>query len=77
MHSYIHTSNELQIGLNKLQVHGTPSKWKSLRKALKSIWSKELIAELQSRLVLYRDEIETRVLVLLKLKLDVVELQQM
>lgn len=72
----IDVSLELQSGLNKLQVQGAPSKWKSLRKALKSIWTKEHIAELQTRLAGYRERLDSRVLIDLKSKLDVVQLQQ-
>ena len=39
-------SEELQGGLDKLQVKGPLSKWKSVRKALKTVWTKEKIAEL-------------------------------
>jgi hypothetical protein len=72
----IDVSQELQDGLNKLQVNGAPSKWKSVRKALKSIWSNERISELQSRLALYRDELDTRILISMKSKLDLVQLRQ-
>ena len=72
----IDVSQELQDGLNKLQVNGAPSKWKSLRKALKSIWGKERIAQLESRLAAYRDELDSRILIGIKSRLDLVELQQ-
>jgi hypothetical protein len=72
----IDVSQELQGGLNKLQVKGAPSKWKSLRKALKSIWSKERISDLQTRLAVYRDELDSRILIGIRSKLDLVELRQ-
>lgn len=72
----VDVSTELQDGLNKLQVKGVPSKWKSLRKALKTIWTKEHISELQSRLSDYRGQLDSRILIGLKAKLDLVALQQ-
>ena len=72
----ISVSQELQSGLNKLQVIGSPSKWKSLRKALKTIWTKEHISELQSRLAIYREQLDSRILVGIKSQLDVVRLRQ-
>lgn len=73
----VDVSNELQNGLAKLQVTGAPSRWKSLRKALKSIWSKEHISELQSSLTQYREQLDSRILMGLRSKLDVVELRQL
>ena len=75
-HGCVDVSQQLQDGLNKLQIDGAPSRWKSLRKALKSIWKKERLAELQNRLVEYRDQLDSRILVGLKTNLDVVGLRQ-
>ena len=72
----IDVSQELQAGLNELRVKGVPSKWKSLRKALKTIWTKEHISELQSRLASYREQLDSRILVGLKSQIDLVQLRQ-
>lgn len=72
----IDVSTELEEGLNKLQVFGTPSKWKSLRKALKTIWTKEHILELRLRLSDYRDQLDSRILLNIKSRLDLVALRQ-
>ena len=72
----IDVSQELQHGLNELRVTGFPSKWKSLRKALKTIWTKGHISELQSRLASYREQLDSRILVGIKSQLDFVQLRQ-
>lgn len=72
----IEVSNEVQLGLAKLQIVGQPSRRRSLRKALKSIWSKEHIAYLQSRLVEYRSQLDSRILIGLRAQLKNIELQQ-
>ena len=75
-HSCLDISNELQHALDKLQVAGGPTRWKSMRKALKSVWRKEKIAALRQRLVDYRSEINARILVGLRSRVDVLELRQ-
>lgn len=72
----IEVSQELQDGLNRLQTDGSRSKWRSLRKALKTIWAKEHISELQCRLAAYRDQLDSRIIVGIKSQLDAVGLQQ-
>lgn len=72
----IDISEQLQAGLNKLQTNGAPSKWKSLRKALKSIWGREHIADLQSRVAEYRAQLDSRILIGLKSKLEGLEIRQ-
>lgn len=72
----IDVSTELQRGLRELQVSGAPSKWRSLRKALKTIWTKERISELQSRLAAYREQLDSRLLVGIKSQLDGLNLRQ-
>ncbi|KAJ9604348.1 hypothetical protein H2200_011182 [Cladophialophora chaetospira] len=44
-HESLKLASELLEALDKLKVKGSPGKWKSLRKALKSIHSKEKIAD--------------------------------
>jgi hypothetical protein len=42
---------------------GGKSKWKSFRKALRSVWSKEKVLEIERRLSTFRDEINLRIVV--------------
>ncbi|KAI9766763.1 MAG: hypothetical protein M1839_004767 [Geoglossum umbratile] len=54
-------ATELLIVLDSVKVHGGQNKWKSFRKALQSVWSKEDIALLEQRLARLRDELNLRV----------------
>jgi hypothetical protein len=54
---------ELLEALAKLKIQGQKTKWKSFRKALKSVWSKEEIEALLKRLSSFRDELNLRILV--------------
>ena len=56
-------ANELLTVLGKLNASGTPTKWKSVRKALRSIWSKEKMRELEKRLACFRAELTFRIVV--------------
>ncbi|KAI9658401.1 MAG: hypothetical protein M1821_002534 [Bathelium mastoideum] len=49
--------------LNMAKAQGRFRRWKSLRQALKSIWSKKEIEELSSRLSMLRDELQTRTII--------------
>ena len=73
---YVDVSKELQSGLQQLQVKGTPTKWKSLRKALETIWTKDKIADLQTRLAGYRSQLDSRIIIGIKSRVDIVELRQ-
>ena len=53
-------AQELLDALAKVTVEGKSSKWKSTRKALRSVWSKEKIYAIEKRLNAYRDEINLR-----------------
>jgi hypothetical protein len=57
-------SKELVDKLEKLKVpEGHPhKKWKSLRQALKSVWSKEKVEEISERLAALRTELDTHVI---------------
>ncbi|KAI9772557.1 MAG: hypothetical protein M1840_000762, partial [Geoglossum simile] len=54
-------ATELLTVLRSVKVHGEQNKWKSFRKALRSVWSKEDIALLEQRLARFRDELNLRV----------------
>ncbi|KAI9771952.1 MAG: hypothetical protein M1839_002585 [Geoglossum umbratile] len=54
-------ATELLTVLDSVKVHGGQNKWKSFRKALRSVWSKEDIALLEQRLARFRDELNLRV----------------
>ena len=54
-------AKELLSALDKVKVKGKKQKWKSFRKALRSVWSKEDIAALEQRLARFRDELNFRV----------------
>jgi hypothetical protein len=54
----LNTTGELLEVLEKLRVHGSKTRWKSFRAAVKSVWRKEKVEELLERLKLIRDEIE-------------------
>ena len=56
-------AKKLLSALNKVKVQGKQQKWKSFRKALRSVWSKEDIASLEQRLARLRDELNLRVVV--------------
>ena len=58
--------DELLANLNKLKVPGQCSRWKSFRKALKSVWGKEEVDQLAWRLKTMQKEINTRILVQLR-----------
>lgn len=53
-------TQELLDALAKVKVEGKNSKWKSTRKALRSVWSKDEINAIERRLTMFRDEINLR-----------------
>lgn len=56
-------AKKLLSALNKVKVQGKQQKWKSFRKALRSVWSKEDISSLEQQLARLRDELNLRVVV--------------
>ena len=52
------TADELLAALNEVKVNGEQDRWKSIRKALRSVWSKEKICELEGRLARFREELK-------------------
>ncbi|KKA23726.1 kinesin light chain 1, partial [Rasamsonia emersonii CBS 393.64] len=59
-------ADELLAALDKLKVKGQPGRWKSVKKALQSIWSKNKIEELEQRLARLREELNLHVVVELR-----------
>jgi N-terminal domain on NACHT_NTPase and P-loop NTPases len=59
-------AEELLNALDKLKAKGSQGRWKSLRQALKSVWDRDKIIDIQSRLTGLREELELRVLVDMK-----------
>lgn len=59
-------TDELLAVLNKLKVEGEKSKWKSLRKAIRSVWSKEQVQDLERRVAGFRDELNLHIVVRLR-----------
>ncbi|XTI94184.1 hypothetical protein V2W45_1473413 [Cenococcum geophilum] len=57
------TADQLLAVLDKVKVKGKQGKWKSIRKALRSVWSKEEIEELGQRLERFREELNLHVTV--------------
>jgi hypothetical protein len=60
------TADELLAALNKLKVNSQQYKWESIRKALRSVWSKEKIRELEGRLARFREELNLHIIMDLK-----------
>jgi hypothetical protein len=56
-------AEKLLAALDKIKVKGEQRKWKSARKALKSVWSKEEIGELERRLSKLREELNSHIIV--------------
>ncbi|KAF8536103.1 hypothetical protein BDD12DRAFT_749607 [Trichophaea hybrida] len=56
-------AKELLDALEKLKADGRKRKWKSVRKALRAVWSKEEIDGIQKRLSSFRDEINLHIVV--------------
>jgi hypothetical protein len=56
-------ARELLEALDKVKVKGKHEKWKSIRKALRSVWSKEHIEELEQRLARLRAELNLHLVV--------------
>lgn len=56
-------ADELLLALDKVKVKGKPGKWKSIRKAIRSVWSKEEIEELERRLERLKEELNLHIVV--------------
>jgi N-terminal domain on NACHT_NTPase and P-loop NTPases len=60
------TAGELLSALQSFTVTGKKTKWKSTRKALKSLWGREAVEEMKKRLLDFREELKLHFLVRLK-----------
>jgi len=58
----LQVAHELETALKTLGSNGKVGKWKSYRQALKSIWGKSRVTELQNRLSLYSSQIDRSLL---------------
>jgi hypothetical protein len=56
-------ADQLLAALDKVKVKGKQDKWKSIRKALQSVWSKKEIEELERRLARLKEELNLHVVV--------------
>jgi hypothetical protein len=57
---------DLLVALDKVKVKNRQQKWESIRKALRSVWSKEEIRELEQRLAKFKEELNLHVVVQLR-----------
>jgi len=57
---------DLLVALDKVKVKNRQQRWSSIRKALRSVWSKEEIRELGQRLVKFKEELNLHVVVQLR-----------
>ncbi|KAN0102137.1 hypothetical protein V8E51_012647 [Hyaloscypha variabilis] len=69
-------AEELLETLNKLRVQDKAGVWKSLRQAILSTWNHKNIKEIEGRLSRYRDAINTRILVSLRNRINLLSVQQ-
>jgi urease accessory protein UreF len=54
-------ADQLLITLSKVKVNGKGQRWQSFRKALRSIWSKDKIQQLEQRLASFRSQLNLRI----------------
>ena len=59
-------ATDLLVALDKVKVKNRQQKWESIRKALRSVWSKEEIRELEQRLAKFKEELNLHVVVQLR-----------
>ncbi len=57
---------DLLVALDKIKVKNRQQKWESIRKALRSVWSKEEIKELEQRLRRFKEELNLHIIVQLR-----------
>ena len=57
---------DLLVALDKVKVKNRQQRWSSIRKALRSVWSKEEIRELEQRLAKFKEELSLHVVVQLR-----------
>lgn len=59
-------AQEFAIAIAKLQVDGSPTRWKSFRYALKSIWNRDQIEEMAQRLDRQREQLAIHLLMVIR-----------
>jgi len=59
-------ADELLEKLNKAKAQGRFRKWKSLRQAIKSVWSKKDVDEMANRLQSFKSEIQLHLMISMK-----------
>ncbi|KAJ9604696.1 hypothetical protein H2200_010810 [Cladophialophora chaetospira] len=64
------TAGQLLGALGKLRVEPGKSKWRSVRKALRSVWSKDELVRLEGQLARARDELNLYIVVDIKQQLE-------
>lgn len=57
---------DLLAALDKVKVKNRQQRWESIRKALRSVWSKEEIKELEQRLAKFKEELSLHIIVQLR-----------
>lgn len=60
------SSQELLDALDKLKMKGDFTRWRCLRKAVKSMWTKEKVNAMEAKLSSLRNQLNTRILVKLR-----------
>ncbi|KAK5119570.1 hypothetical protein LTR85_007398 [Meristemomyces frigidus] len=70
-------SGQLRTALESVRLKGRKTGWKTVRTALKSVWKKEAIEGLKDRLIIIRDELESRIIAGLRSSIDFVQLKQL
>jgi hypothetical protein len=63
----VDVSLELTTALEKIKVQGKGRRFRCFRQALKSVWGKDEIDQLEKRVRMYKEELNTRIIVGLKL----------
>jgi N-terminal domain on NACHT_NTPase and P-loop NTPases len=56
-------ADELLAALDKVKVKEKQRRWESIRKALRTVWSREKIQELERRLQKFREQLNSHVIV--------------
>lgn len=75
-HRSVEISRELKNALQKVRMNGPKSKFKSIRKALRSVYDKKEIDSLKERLFAIRSELDTHILIELPSRIDFLMLKQ-
>ncbi|KAG9234418.1 hypothetical protein BJ875DRAFT_509629 [Amylocarpus encephaloides] len=69
-------ADTLISALESFKVQGKKTRWKSARKALKTLWGREAVEEMRNRLLEFRSDFQLQCLVRIKGNLDLLALEQ-